>query len=102
MGNVVKFPNRADEITIPESATMIELASLRKIWVRCGQQLNGGYWSPEIVVFTECGNGLLHLYQKGHGTQDHLLFWAMATESGPDSEGLLIKELFDRGGWEYD
>lgn len=87
----------------PESATIIELATLGSCRCRVGSILSSGFHIDSVFLTLEADGGL-HLYQKGSGLQDHLFFWQTCIEgSAEDFPGVdQIIQSITTGEWVAD
>lgn len=83
-GNVYRLTPKRLDIDAPEESTIYELASKKKIWAKFGYAGN----EPQTLVFIEL-NGYLHMYQKGSGLSDHVLFWVTCCDIGGSDESLI-------------
>jgi len=93
--NVYQFTRALPDVDAPKEATIYELASLGKVWARFG---NTGS-DPQTLVFIE-RQGYLHLYQKGAGRSDHLLFWITCCDVEESDDSLIIEMFGD--SWSID
>lgn len=102
MGEIIHFRRRMPDISMPETATIIELAALGKVWVKHGEvAFDGGYETSETLLFTH-DDDHLHVYQQGQGRSCHLFFWLCATEiiaGDVESAEYASTEVMFQGAW---
>lgn len=94
---VINFPQPGRPLNVPESLSIYSLLMAGKSWARCGTVEMGGFFHHEVLVFTEM-QAEVHMYQKGHGEHDHLLFWTSSSEHAEGADDHLIAAMF-HGGW---